>query len=97
MYACYFCGGELDLKDRVMRKDTCPHCGRDLHCCLQCKFYDPSFHNQCREPQAEMVRERDKSNLCDFFQFAGAKAAENNNGDSARDKARWELDKLFNK
>jgi len=97
MYKCYFCNGELDIKEKVMRKDTCPHCGRDLHCCLQCRFYDPSYHNDCREPQAEMVRDRQKANMCDFFQFSGAESTAKNVEEESREKAKKELDRLFKK
>lgn len=97
MHTCSFCGHDLELKDRVMRKDTCPGCGRDLHCCLQCRFYDPSCHNQCREPQAEMVRDRDKANQCDFFRFGGGKPKGGEDAESSREKARKELDRLFKK
>lgn len=97
MYRCYFCNGELEFKDKVMRKDTCTHCGRDLHCCLQCRFYDPSYHNDCREPQAEMVRDRDKANMCDFFRFCGAGTSGEDGEEDAREKAKKELDRLFKK
>ena len=94
MPRCYFCNQELELKGRVMRKDLCPHCRRDLHACVQCRFYDPAYHNQCREPKTEMVREREKMNLCDYFEFAGRKTpARQDEGDQARQK----LDQLFKK
>ena len=94
MPRCYFCHQELILEGRVMLKDSCPHCRRDLHACVQCRFHDRAYHNQCREPKAEMVRERDKMNLCDYFEFAGEKA---DSPDPAAEKARRKLDELFRK
>lgn len=71
MAKCYFCGGELKLEGKVFRRDECPHCRRDLHACVQCRFYDPPAHHQCREPQAEPVSDKEKANFCGYFVFAG--------------------------
>jgi len=49
MYHCHACGGEVELIDKVKRADSCEHCGADLHCCKNCKLYDPYVHNGCRE------------------------------------------------
>lgn len=65
---CAFCQKEV-AEARPGRGDVCPHCGRDLHCCFQCHFYDESAHHQCREPQADYGTEKDKSNFCDYFRF----------------------------
>ena len=91
---CHFCGDRVEITGRVMRKDVCANCGRDLHCCLQCRFHDPGRHNQCREPKSDMVRDRDKVNTCDYFEFAGG---EQKGGESEKDRARRRLDDLFKK
>ncbi len=94
MHKCAFCGTELDIADKVMRSDVCPQCGRDLRACVQCRFYDPGYHNQCRETRSETVRDRDKANLCGYFEMKkGGKKA----GEDAAEKARAELEKLFKK
>jgi len=77
-----------------MRKDTCIHCGGDLHACVQCRFHDPGYHNQCREPQGEMVRDRERANLCDYFEFSGATSA---GLDWEGKTAKQKLDELFKK
>lgn len=38
-----------------------------MHVCRNCKHYDRSAYNECREPSAEVVREKDRANFCDFF------------------------------
>ncbi|HUT54796.1 MAG TPA: hypothetical protein VM658_15500 [bacterium] len=93
MPRCFFCSQDVAVTGRVMRKDVCPSCRRDLHCCKQCRFHDPAYHNQCREPKAEMARERDKANLCDYFEFAGQRSGPGAGGDTARKK----LEDLFGK
>ncbi len=68
MRKCHKCGAAVD-PEKVSRRDECGTCHSDLHVCLNCTFYDPSRHNQCFEPQAEKVKEKDRSNYCDFFRF----------------------------
>jgi hypothetical protein len=68
MKKCHKCGKPVDV-EKAGRRDECEACLSDLHVCLNCTFYDESRANQCFEPQAERVKEKDRSNYCDFFQF----------------------------
>jgi hypothetical protein len=70
MRACFQCGQEIAADQVVLREDECPHCSSDLHCCRNCRFYDPGVSNQCRETQADWITEKDKANFCEFFVFA---------------------------
>jgi hypothetical protein len=95
MRACHHCGQDLGPVQQVGRRDTCLGCGWDLHCCLNCRFYDPVFHNQCREPQAEPQPDKQAGNFCEYFSFlVGARTA---GAPSARDSPRARLDALFAK
>lgn len=67
---CHHCKKEVQITDRVGRGDTCPFCNADAHCCLNCTFYDISAYNDCREPNAERVLDKDRANFCDYFEFA---------------------------
>jgi hypothetical protein len=93
---CFACGAPLELRsaERVGFRDTCARCGRDLHVCRNCVHHDPAAYNECREPNAERVGERERSNRCEYFEpggrTGGAAAAE-----GAR--ARAGLDALFKK
>jgi hypothetical protein len=69
MKRCHRCQKELTIKDRIGRAETCPSCGADLKCCRNCVFHDAGVYNQCREPQAERVLEKERSNFCDYFLF----------------------------
>jgi hypothetical protein len=93
MKKCVFCGTEVDDSKGIGRRDECLHCGGDLHCCLQCIFRDTAYANECREPQAEGVHEKDRSNFCDHFQF-GRNEQE---ALTAKFKAKAQLEKLFKK
>jgi hypothetical protein len=69
MKACYQCKKALDVTDKIGRTETCPFCDADLHCCLNCRFYDSGAYNECCENQAERVLDKDRSNFCDYFSF----------------------------
>jgi hypothetical protein len=95
MKSCHRCGKELNGTDKVSRTATCPHCGVYLHCCLNCAFYDPHVHNQCREPQSEYVSDREKANFCDFFTFRESGPSGKREGEVAKARKAWE--ELFKK
>jgi hypothetical protein len=69
---CWHCGATVEIKERVGFRECCPGCDRALHVCLNCGFYDPTYHNQCREPIAELVADKERANFCEYFVPAGA-------------------------
>lgn len=92
MKACYACKKQLPADLQIGRREECPFCGADLHCCLNCTFYKRTAPNQCGEPIAEPVKEKQKANYCDYFKFAES-ATESNQ--SALEKSRKQLNDLF--
>jgi hypothetical protein len=94
MKSCHACKKSLDLGHEISRRDECPHCHADLHCCLNCRFFDRTAPKQCREPQAELVRVKDKANFCGFFVFA---ATDGSPAADGPEKARKVLEDLFRK
>ena len=89
---CYRCGTPFD-GDRVPVRGVCARCSAFLHCCRNCHFYAPGVANDCREPQAERVADKEEGNFCDWFRPAGRErpAAASAGG------ARAALDALFRK
>ncbi|MHB1845894.1 MAG: hypothetical protein ACYCWW_13795 [Deltaproteobacteria bacterium] len=85
---------ELALSGPIGRRDQCGDCGSDLHSCAQCRFYDPSASNQCREPQAERVQDKERSNYCEYFQLDGTPGGSR---DAVADEAKRRLEQLFKK
>jgi hypothetical protein len=100
MIACHHCGRELQFLGKIGRTDGCPFCHSDLKCCLNCRLHDPGANNQCLEPQAEWVTDKDKANFCEFFEFRvtsslsqpGAAGAQ-----SEANRARAAFDSLFSR
>jgi len=93
MKFCHSCGEKQEIEGKVGREDTCPHCGAHLHVCLNCEFYDEHAHNRCREPEAEWVSDREKSNFCEFFRYRESSRASANT--DRKKKAKEELRRLF--
>lgn len=91
---CYRCGASLAaLSLPFGRLDECPECENYLHCCRMCEFFDKSVAKQCREDDAEEVKEKERSNFCDYFRpttgvFDGTLTA-------AENEAKKGLDALF--
>ena len=68
---CFSCHTDLEYPDKVGFRAECGHCGADVHCCKNCRFYDPKVYNECKETSADVVREKDRANYCEFYQPAG--------------------------
>jgi hypothetical protein len=90
---CWKCGTTIDVGERVGFRDECTQCGSPLHVCLNCRFYEPGYHNECQEPMAERVVEKARSNFCEFFAPAPASTTARRPNSSARSQ----LDALFRK
>ncbi len=92
---CFKCGREIEVRERVGFRDTCPGCDRPLHACLNCEFYDPTCHNECRETMAERVVDKDRANFCEYFAPAGRVRPAREG--APRTEAQSQLDALFRK
>lgn len=69
---CFSCQKELSVKANQLigRRDECPFCRADMHACKNCLHYDSKAYNECKEPIADVVKEKDRANFCDHFTFA---------------------------
>lgn len=64
---CFSCQKESDVGDKMSFREECS-CGADLHSCKCCAFFDPKTYNECRETSADVVRDKERANYCDYFQ-----------------------------
>lgn len=64
---CFNCQKMNTSLGNIGFREECLSCRADLHVCRNCEYYDIKSYNECREPSAEVVREKDRANLCDFF------------------------------
>lgn len=64
---CFHCQKTTTSISKIGFRDECGFCRSDLHVCKNCEFYDPKAYNECRETSADVVREKERANFCDFF------------------------------
>lgn len=68
MILCFSCQKELKFSDlKIGFREECPNCRADVHTCKNCQFWDPKVYNECKETAADVVREKDRANYCEFF------------------------------
>ena len=79
---CFACKKEVFTSLPIQRRDECEHCGADLRVCVNCKFYDRVVYNECRESSADRVKEKDRSNFCDYFTPSHQGASEQEKSDN---------------
>jgi hypothetical protein len=93
---CHACGHQIELGsgERVGFRDDCDGCGGALHVCRNCRHHDAAAYNECRESSAERVLDKERANRCDYF---AARSGAGGAADSAGERARSELEKLFRK
>ena len=94
-YFCHHCAKQVEIEAKPGRRDECPHCGSELHVCLNCSLYDPKLSRGCREPQADEVRELARANFCSWFTFR--EGAPEKSQQSESEKAKNAFDALFKK
>ena len=89
---CFHCRTDIEIEGKVNRGDICPKCSSAVKCCMNCRFHDRNAHNQCLEPTAEWVSEKERSNFCEYFEASTQKPM-----DSATKNAKKKWDSLFKK
>jgi hypothetical protein len=60
---------------------------------MNCRHHDIRYHNECRIPETEFVRDREKANFCDHFQLASTQGTQPQQ--NSLDEAKKRLDRLF--
>ncbi len=82
MAYCFKCNSpvEYELNKKISRGAECPKCKTGLKCCKMCVFFDLTSYNECKEPVAERIVEKEKANFCDYFMMqVGERKLQNKN------------------
>ncbi len=91
-FQCFSCGDPIE-SDAVFRTDRCGGCEADVKTCTNCRHYDASVSNGCRETAADYVHRKDRANYCDYFDPRRDRIEVKSEVDDARAK----LEALFKK
>jgi hypothetical protein len=93
MILCFSCQKELKFSDlKIGFREECPYCRADVHVCKNCLFWDPKVYNECKETAADVVREKDRANYCEFFKLKCSSGV-----DSQKVDLRAQAEALFKK
>jgi hypothetical protein len=66
-FRCADCGRQVSRSGGIEPAQACPHCGADLHSCVNCNHFDPSARLQCRQEVPVAVTKKRKANECTLF------------------------------
>lgn len=66
---CFKCKSILQIEpfQKVTRSEECNQCYSDIRCCNMCEHFCDKSYNQCREPSAQRITDKDKANFCDYY------------------------------
>ncbi|MEW8507889.1 MAG: hypothetical protein AB2598_14410 [Candidatus Thiodiazotropha sp.] len=64
---CWKCGSELEAVD-YGRENNCRSCDKPTRVCRNCRWFAPDRPNQCEEPMADRVMDKERSNFCGYFE-----------------------------
>ena len=70
MKYCHACGALWEERHDPGRGETCLRCGADMHCCMNCRHYDPIKAGDCALRNTDPPADKAKANVCDDFQMA---------------------------
>ncbi len=98
MKRCISCGTEWKGEGRPGFRALCPNCEAYIRVCLNCEYFDRSLASGCRLTTTEPVREKDKPNFCEEFEFVDRPAADAAAGSPKKaESAREKFERLFKK
>ncbi|MEW8690149.1 MAG: hypothetical protein AB2535_03580 [Candidatus Thiodiazotropha endolucinida] len=89
---CWQCGSELEAVD-YGRETTCRSCGKPTRVCRNCRWYAQNRPNQCEEPMADRVMDKEKANFCGYFEPTAE--IKGNDTQSSQDALRQAAENLF--
>ncbi|MCU7815394.1 MAG: hypothetical protein KZQ81_09335 [Candidatus Thiodiazotropha sp. (ex Rostrolucina anterorostrata)] len=89
---CWQCSTELEAAD-YGRETNCRRCGKPTRVCRNCRWYAPARPNQCEEPMAEPIMDKEKPNFCGYFEPTMDVSADK--GNHSDDTIRQAAENLF--
>ena len=86
-FGCWKCGALARDEPMPLGRETrCRACGKDLHVCRQCTFYDTTKGKSCAEPVADEVLDKERANFCGYYSLNLNAHAGNAQAEAAREQ-----------
>ncbi len=93
-FKCALCGQQA--QGTVELDTTCDRCGKPLHTCTNCAFFDPAARFECRKTISARIEDKGGANQCPLYQPKQVRDLRSAKPESAMD-ARAAFDALFKK
>jgi len=68
VFKCNACGETLQSLETIDRLTPCPSCGKPLHTCTNCTFFNTGSRFECRKPIEARIESKTAGNDCAFYQ-----------------------------
>jgi predicted RNA-binding Zn-ribbon protein involved in translation (DUF1610 family) len=94
VFRCRACGGKV-RSGEVALDSTCGSCGADLHCCSNCRHFDPGTRFECRQPIPERISSKTRRNRCELFAPRETQEFDRGRSGGGGDDPRSAFDALF--
>jgi hypothetical protein len=65
---CWQCGDQQSPDEDIDALSVCKNCKAELHCCRNCRHFDPGARFQCREPVEKAFRDKTIRVDCALFE-----------------------------
>lgn len=98
-FKCANCGHSIKHAE-IELDTTCSSCGKALHTCTNCSYFDTSARFECRKPLPKRIESKTKVNRCELFQpkaVRDLRSAKQDPGTATPSDARAAFDALFKK
>ncbi len=96
VFRCAVCGKKVQTLGSIEADSVCPGCGKPLHSCTNCAFFDPGARFECRKPLEARVESKASANDCPHYQPKTVRDL-SSRGPATPDDARSAFDALFKK
>ncbi len=70
MRSCRHCGMAVPAGSAIGRTTLCEGCGKPLHACCNCEYFERGAYHDCRESTDEYIEDKEAGNFCDYFVLA---------------------------
>jgi hypothetical protein len=68
VFKCALCGTPVKALTEIEPDSECSKCGKPLHSCTNCTFFDTGARFECRRPIQARIESKAKANECPEFQ-----------------------------
>jgi hypothetical protein len=95
VFRCAECGEKVPNPDELSASSSCSRCSEDLHSCRNCRYFDTSVENECRQAVTVRVPRKRANNDCGLFKPVMAVDLRGGSEEAKGDEARRAWEDLF--